>query len=113
MWVLIGVDPGPPHPPYPLRLLLLLATISFHAFFGLALMTGDTVLAPDWWASIERTDQAALVADQHLGGGIAWAIGELPTLAPDPDPRRSCGPGTTPARRSGSTARPTATATPS
>ena len=23
VWVLIGVDPGPPHPPYPLRLLLL------------------------------------------------------------------------------------------
>ena len=79
VWVLIGVDPGPPHPPYPLRLLLLLATISFHAFFGLALMSGDAVLAPDWWASVLRTDQAELIADQRLGGGIAWGVGELPT----------------------------------
>jgi len=80
VWVLIGVDPGPPRPPYPLRLLLLLGTVSFHAFFGLALMTGNTVLAPTWWASIEEHDQAKLLADQHLGGGIAWGFGELPTL---------------------------------
>src|SRR5699024_2511252 len=35
--VLIGVDPGLRRPPYPLRLVLLFATLSFHAFFGIAL----------------------------------------------------------------------------
>ena len=33
---MIGVDPSP-RAPYPLRLLILLATMAFHAFFGLAL----------------------------------------------------------------------------
>lgn len=80
VWVLIGTDPGPSRPPYPMRLLLLLATVSFHAFFGLALINGTAVLAPDWWASLNLTDTAALIDDQQAGGAIAWGVGELPTL---------------------------------
>src|SRR5690606_23804100 len=34
---LIGIDPGPQRPGYPMRLLLLFATMAAHAFFGLAL----------------------------------------------------------------------------
>jgi cytochrome c oxidase assembly factor CtaG len=80
VWVMIGIDPGPPRPPYAMRVLLLLVTVSFHAFFGLAIMNSTTVLAPDWWALLQLTDQADLLSDQREGGGIAWAIGELPTL---------------------------------
>jgi putative copper resistance protein D len=80
VWVLIGIDPGPPRPPYPFRLLLLLATVSFHAFFGLALTSADTILAPQWWEQVGRVDAAELLSDQRLGGGIAWSFGELPTL---------------------------------
>ena len=63
--MLIGVDPGPKRPPYPLRLILLLATLAFHAFFGLAIMSGTDVLAVDWWHALGDTDTAALLADQH------------------------------------------------
>ena len=34
---LVGIDPVAGRPPYPLRLVLLLATMAFHAFFGLSL----------------------------------------------------------------------------
>jgi putative copper resistance protein D len=79
-WVMVGPDPGPPRPSYPLRLLVLLATISVHAFFGIALLASTTVLAADWWASIGLRDNAQLLADQHTGGGIAWGLAEFPTL---------------------------------
>lgn len=79
-FVLIGIDPGPERPSYPMRLILLLATLAFHAFFGLALMSQTTVLAEDWWHALGFTDSAALLADQRVGGGIAWGAGEVPVV---------------------------------
>ena len=80
VWALVGLDPGPARPPYPFRLVILLVTLAFHAFFGIALMSGETLLAPSWWAALGRTDTAALIADQQRGGGIAWGAGDLPSL---------------------------------
>jgi len=78
---LIGIDPGPKRFGYPQRLILLIATLAFHAFFGLALMTGDTLLLADWFGAMGRTWGQTPLADQQTGGGIAWGIGELPTAA--------------------------------
>lgn len=78
--VLIGVDPGPARPVYPLRLLVLFATMAFHAFFGVALMQGSQLLAPDFFTGLVRTWGRSPLADQQLGGSIAWGIGELPTV---------------------------------
>ncbi len=75
---LVGVDPGPSRPSYPLRLLLLFATMAFHAFFGVALVGGETLLESDWFSSTGWGIDA--LADQQTGGGIAWGIGEFPTL---------------------------------
>ena len=36
--VLIGIDPIPYRPIYPIRLILLLATLGYHAFVGIAMM---------------------------------------------------------------------------
>jgi cytochrome c oxidase assembly factor CtaG/putative copper export protein len=80
VWALVGLDPGPARPPYPFRLLILLITLAFHAFFGVALMSGAQLLAPQWWAALGHTDTAALVADQQRGGAIAWGAGDLPSL---------------------------------
>ena len=79
-WVLIGVDPGPARPGHVLRLLVMLATLAFHAFFGLAIMSQTTVLGEDWWTAMDYTDTTALLADQGVGGGIAWSAGELPMV---------------------------------
>ncbi len=78
--VLIGEDPLPSRPSYPMRLVLLLVTMAFHAFFGLSIMARVTVLATDWWVQLGQSDTAALLADQGVGGGIAWGAGELPIV---------------------------------
>ncbi|WP_207455229.1 cytochrome c oxidase assembly protein [Herbiconiux sp. SYSU D00978] len=78
---LVGIDPLPYRAPYPLRLVLLLATMAFHAFFGLALMQGTGLLLADWYGAMGRDWGLSALADQQAGGGIAWSIGEIPTLA--------------------------------
>ncbi len=78
---LVGVDPGPSRPAYPMRLLLLFATMGFHAFFGVTLMSGDALLVADWFGLLGRPWGPSAIRDQQLGGSIAWGIGELPTLA--------------------------------
>jgi putative copper resistance protein D len=77
---LISVDPSPHRTPYPMRLILLMATMGFHAFFGLALMTGTGLLLPDWFGAMGREWGDPPLVDQQVGGAIAWGIGELPTL---------------------------------
>lgn len=77
---LIGVDPMPYRSSYPMRLLTLLATMAFHAFFGVSLMMGTGLLAADWYGAMGRTWGPSAIVDQQIGGGIAWSIGEIPTL---------------------------------
>jgi putative copper resistance protein D len=78
---LIGIDPGPVRLGFPLRLLMLIATMAFHAFFGLSLMDGSGLLLPDWYGAMGRTWGESPIDDQHTGGAIAWGIGEMPTAA--------------------------------
>ena len=73
---LIGIDPSPKRMPYPARLVILLATMTFHAFFGLALMTGTSLLLSNWYGAMGWGNDA--LADQQAGGGIAWSVGEIP-----------------------------------
>lgn len=78
---LAGIDPGPTRPPYPMRLLLLFATMAFHAFFGVALVDGESLLVADWYGLMGRPWGPSALRDQQLGGSVAWGIGEIPTLA--------------------------------
>jgi putative copper resistance protein D len=77
---LVGIDPIPNRAPYPLRLLLLLATMAMHAFFGLSFVTGQALLLPDWYGAMGRTWGQTPLADQQTGGGVAWSVGEIPTV---------------------------------
>jgi len=79
-WVLVGIDPGPKRWSPPLLLVILFGTISFHAFFGVALTTGTTLLAPTFFQSLHLPWYVDLLADQRTGGAVAWGIGEFPTL---------------------------------
>jgi putative copper resistance protein D len=78
-WLMIGIDPGPNRPGYPLRMVAMFVTLSFHSFFGVSLMMSNRILAPDFFGAIGRTWGGSLLEDQKMGGGIAWGIGELPT----------------------------------
>lgn len=78
---MVGIDPLPYRFPHALRIVTLFATMASHAFFGVTLMTGSNLLLADWYGAMGRTWGDAPLQDQLLGGGIAWGIGELPTLA--------------------------------
>lgn len=78
---IIGVDPGPHKIQFPMRIMLLIGTLAFHAFFGMALMAGDGLLLPEWFGAMGRTWGPTPLEDQKIGGAIAWGIGELPTAA--------------------------------
>ena len=79
-WVLVGVDPGPKRWGPALRLVVLFATISFHAFFGVAMISGTALLGGDFFPTVAMPWVTDPLADQRYGGGVAWAIGELPSL---------------------------------
>jgi len=72
---LIGAD-LPRRGSYPLRLLVVLATVPAHAVLGLALL-GPRVVAGDYYAKLGRTWGPSLLADQHAGAGLMWASGEV------------------------------------
>ncbi|MET3811329.1 cytochrome c oxidase assembly protein [Arthrobacter sp. UYEF3] len=77
---MIGTDPLPRRAQYPMRLLLLLATMGFHAFFGVSIMGGTGLLAADYFGNLGRTWGPSALLDQQTGGAVAWGIGEVPTL---------------------------------
>ena len=79
-WPLIGVDRAPVRLPPPGRLAVLLAAMPFHAFFGIALMSTGTLLGGEFYRFLALPWLPDLLADQRVGGGIAWATGELPVL---------------------------------
>ena len=76
--VLIGIDPGPRRPPYPLRVLIILVTFGFHALFSVSLMASNTVLARSWYSVLDRPWGASLADDQYLGASLGWALGDYP-----------------------------------
>jgi putative copper resistance protein D len=79
-WVLVGIDPAPRRLPPIARIVLLFAAMPFHAFFSIALMSTTELLAPGYYRRLDRPYWTDLLGDQHLGGGIGWAMGELPIL---------------------------------
>jgi putative copper resistance protein D len=79
-WAIIGIDPGPRRLPYPGRIGLLFAVMPFHAFFGVALMTMSSPVGGTFYRSVNLPWLSSIVADQHLGGGIAWSLTELPVI---------------------------------
>lgn len=79
-WVLVGIDPGPRRWSPPARLVVLLIAITFHAFFGVALMTGNDLLGGDFFRQLQLPYVTDVITDQQRGGTIAWGAGELPTF---------------------------------
>lgn len=77
---MIGTDPVPKRAPYPLRLVLLLATMAFHAFYGVSIMSSTSLYQADWFGNMGRTWGGDALADQRQGAGAMWGLGEIPTL---------------------------------
>lgn len=79
-WVVIGVDPTPRPIPHLAKLGMVFASLPLHAFFGVVLMGTQSVIAEPFYRSLQLPWHTDLMGDQRLGGGIAWAAGEVPLV---------------------------------
>ncbi len=75
-WAVIGLDPVAWRIPYGFRLLLVLLTVPFHAFLGLALYSSDQPIAADYYAETARPPGSSVLADQQTGAGVMWIVGD-------------------------------------
>lgn len=79
-WVLIGIDPST-RPINPvLKLITLLVTLAFHAFFGIALYSATWLVAEGWYSELGMYGPDRLMLIQERGASIMWAISEVPTV---------------------------------
>jgi putative copper resistance protein D len=79
-WVVIGVDPTPRPIPQLGKVATVFASLPLHAFFGVVLMGTQTVMGQAFYRSLDLSWHTDLIGDQRLGGGIAWAAGEVPLV---------------------------------
>ena len=79
-YVVVGVDPNPRKVPHLVRMVILFAAMSIHAFFSVALMSSTTLIDQGYFASLNTPWLGDLLADQNKGGAIGWAMGEIPIL---------------------------------
>ena len=78
-WPLLGIDPVPGRSGHPFRMLLVAATLPFHAFLGVAIMSvepdGRGLLAADHYLPLHGLAES--VYQQQLGGGLLWSSGDV------------------------------------
>jgi putative membrane protein len=75
-WAVIGLDPIAWKLPYGFRLLLVLITVPFHAFLGLALYSSEVPIAADYYAGAARPSTVSVLSDQRVGAGVMWIVGD-------------------------------------
>jgi putative copper resistance protein D len=79
-YIVVGVDPAPRKVPHIVRVTLILIAMSLHAFFSVALMSMNSLVDGGYFASLDRPWSVDLLVDQHLGGSVGWAMGEIPIV---------------------------------
>ncbi|MFI6999047.1 cytochrome c oxidase assembly protein [Nocardia sp. NPDC050175] len=79
-WVVIGIDPKPRQVEPLTRLAMVFGSLPFHAFFGIALMSMNTVLGGWFYRGLGLGWNGDLLGDQRTGGSLAWASGEVPLV---------------------------------
>ena len=78
--VIIGIDPNPRKIPHIVRIVMLFAAMSIHAFFAISLLATTTLVDQGYYGSLKTPWLGDLLADQHAAGSIAWAMGEIPII---------------------------------
>ncbi len=79
-YVIIGVDVNPRKIPHIVRIIVLFAAMSIHAFFSITLLSTSSLVDGGYFALLHRPWNFNLLTDQHTGGAIGWAMGEIPIL---------------------------------
>jgi putative copper resistance protein D len=76
-WPLVGLDPVPGRVSYPLRMLTMFATLPFHAFLGVTIMSMSTLIAGGYYPGLHRHWPPTPIRDQTVAGGILWGSGDI------------------------------------
>ena len=79
-YVIIGIDPNPRKIPHIVRIIILFAAMSIHAFFSITLLSTSTLIDGGYFTSLHTPWVTNLLTDQHTGGALGWAMGEIPIL---------------------------------
>lgn len=79
-WVIIGVDAAPRNLSPFIKMLTLFAMVTFHAWFGIAMMQISEPLNAEFYNQLDFPFPVDLDHQQYLGGSITWALGEIPLL---------------------------------
>jgi cytochrome c oxidase assembly factor CtaG len=83
-WTLLRVDPVPKEYPYGVAMWITAAEVVGDAFFGIAIIADQTILAAPHYHGVGYPFGPSLATSQVLGGGIIWILGDfvgLPFLA--------------------------------
>jgi cytochrome c oxidase assembly factor CtaG len=83
-WTLLRVDPVPKNYPYGVAMWITAAEVVGDAFFGIAIIADQTILAAQHYHAVGYPFGPSLATSQVLGGGIIWILGDavgLPFLA--------------------------------
>jgi cytochrome c oxidase assembly factor CtaG len=83
-WTLLRVDPVPKEYPYGVAMWITAAEVVGDAFFGIAVIADQTILAAAHYHAVGYPYGPSLATSQVLGGGIIWILGDfvgLPFLA--------------------------------
>lgn len=78
--VLVGDDPLPKRPPFAFRLIMLLATMVFHAFMAVGLSSQESLIQASWFGNIGHDWGFSAIEDQQRGGELMWGLGEVPAM---------------------------------
>jgi putative copper resistance protein D len=78
--VIVGIDPNPRKVHHLVRVVMLLAAMSIHAFFSVALMSANNLIDGGYYQLLERPWATDLLSDQKSGAAIGWAMGEIPIV---------------------------------
>jgi cytochrome c oxidase assembly factor CtaG len=76
-WTLLRVDPVPKAYPYLVALWVTGAEVVGDAVLGLAVLADQHLIAGSYYQALGRTWGPSLRADQVIGGGALWILGDL------------------------------------
>jgi len=76
-WTLLRVDPVPKAYPYLVTMWVTATEVVGDAILGLAIMADQNLIAGSYYRALGRPWGPSLRADQVIGGGAIWLIGDL------------------------------------
>ena len=76
-WTLLRVDPVPKEYSYAVSMWITGAEVIGDAFLGIAIIASQNLIGAAWYHALGRPWGPTLQADQVIGGGALWILGDL------------------------------------